>query len=203
MENFVDSGWDMTYMGTMKDGLRDGKGYFYEYHSNVGINAGNGYHKCIMYDETAFQKDIIQGVTKCEQYDADTGKLEYYYEMIGAENGRAYMVKQKEAGEGFRKAVEFGATVITVALAAYLAKKVIDSSGNSGFDYEKADMEMFNELNAYRARQDAESLAREQAEREAKAQYYEDMYYESLKTDPQAKQYTTQMYEYNMNYFRR
>lgn len=173
-------GWDMTYKGQMCDGMRDGTGYLYEYYYDDSMYR--------IYDEATFKNDIMVTVTDCVEYDGQTGDVIRYERMIGDEaTGWVNMVDSWEAGElspEQKKALEFAECALVVGTLGYM---ISDSANSGGYNYDKANEDMLNELNSYReqkAQEEQEALIQQQKDEESYRKYCTDQYNKLHKQDP-------------------
>ncbi len=199
IENFDGSGWNLTYKGQMYAGMRNGSGYVYEYLPAQSYRA-----KYRIYAETVFQNDIMAQITDCEEHDAETGEILTYYQMTGDEDGWVQMVNSWGANEMSpqeKQALEFGVSVITIALVGKMVEPIFD--GSSGYDYDAANEKMLADLDDYRQKKEkdaAETKARQKEEDRKFADYCYDEYQKEHAIDPTDGSLWAQFTKKNMYY---
>ena len=193
-ENFK-GGWDMDYKGHMTAGRRNGVGRMVEY-----LEDGHP-PKYRIYDVTTFQNDIMCQQTQCVEYAAETGEVLYNYIMNGSDNGWVYSVAEWSANElspSERQALEFAECAIVIGAVGYIIDSAIDPGG---FDYDKADADMLDNLNSWReekAAEEQEAISRQQEEEESYRNYCADQYDKLHAQDPSDWSLDAQYFKYNM-----
>lgn len=185
-------GWDMEYKGHMTAGKRNGNGYIIEY------NNDSDPAKYRIYDATAFQNDVMCVETGCVQYNAETGEVLQYYRMTGTADGWVEGISwgPNELSPEDKQALEFAQCAIVIGAVGYL----MDSSG--GYDYNKANEEMLNNLNEWRSNKESEekaSIARQEEEQEEYKHYCSYKYEQLHANDPTDWSLDAQYFKYNMN----
>lgn len=87
VENYIGY-WDMTYIGGMKDGLRDGKGLWYE-RSEPEHEWEQYGPRYSIYEEAIYSQNRLTEPVRCATYDGETGELCEYQMRTTDERGYA------------------------------------------------------------------------------------------------------------------
>ena len=97
-ENGYLRGWDTTYTGEFKNGMRDGVGSWFEYYddSEKAVDPQPRYR---IYDIATYSNDMLTDWVNCADYDAETGELLGYCKMTTNETGASLMGERWGADE--------------------------------------------------------------------------------------------------------
>lgn len=195
VENFLNHSHDITYYGSMNNGMRHGIGYMHEY------IPGYGY---MVYGETAFENDILAQETEVEVFDKDTGEVKEYLRVKGEEDGDVYATVQWYAGElspEQQQVVDYAQAALFVGLVGYMGHMALDGTGGLDVDayYQQLNDDMMADLNAYNERKEAdrlEMLETKQKEEEFR-NHSRDLYEKDLLNDPNEENWRTKADKYN------
>ena len=181
------------YSGGIKNGVRDGDGYYYfknQYFSRECING-------------TYENDVLIGQSDFIEYDeygemSDRGVVEGDEFTVVASERREYEKQQQELQNQQIQQWQDD-------LFASIGNSIIDGlgdylAGDSGGSYYSGGS---GGGSSYAYSEPAVDNSAAIEEFESLAIYWEDEYYRLLQDDPQCLNYQTKDAEYNMNYFRR
>ena len=200
IENIRKTYWNVIYKGQMYAGQRNGTGYIVEYQdSPEGVAYDPRYR---IYDQGTFSDDELAVVTRCQEYNAKTGELLGYYDMIGDSKGWVGAVNAWNADElspEQRAALDAAGSALLLGAIGYIVKETISPT----LSYTSDDMnkQMMSDLDNYRKQKEAdeqETLARQQAEKESYRNYCADQYDKLHRQDPSDWSLDAQYFKYNM-----
>lgn len=172
-------GWDATYTGQFKNGMRDGTGSWFEYYddSEKAVAPQPRYR---IYDIATYSNDMLTGWVNCADYDAETGELLEYSKMTTDETGAPLMGERWGADElspEEKNALGVAGSLFIVGVVIYMGSEMVSSLTDPHYAdsiYKaKTPEEQMAELNQYRQqkekeqeeqkRLDADKLAAEKA----------------------------------------
>ena len=180
VENYLGD-WDMTYMGQMKNGLRDGVGSWYEYYDNEYQSP-----KFRIYGEAVYSENRLTEWTDCVEYFAETGEIYQYCKMITDDAGNPLMGDTWGPND-LSPEEEYALGVATAAVTLGMVAYLVDTAFTNDYDYERAKQNQLNELNSWRENKAAEEQANMERELKEKENYrlyccdkYDELYSKGL-----------------------
>lgn len=186
-ENYL-RGWDRTYIGEMKNGMRDGAGTWFEYHEDQeSLNPTPTYRA---YDTATYSNNCLTGKTTCVEYDASTGEIRKYFYAITDDKGFPQMLQTWGAEELSPDVADALYTTIfavaTTWMAVELGKSLVDSLTSTPEEIAASNKRVLDETNRLREQDDKMRAA--MAERDRKQQENWEIgcanYYEANRNDP-------------------
>ena len=168
-ENYLRD-WDRTYIGEMKNGVRDGEGTWFEYHEDQeSLNPTPTYRA---YDKATYSNNCLTDKITCVEYDAGTGEIRKYFYAVTDDKGDPQMLQTWGADE-LSPDVEdkLHATIFAVAttwMAVELGETLIDSLTSTPEEIAASNKRVLDETN--RLREQDEKMYAEMAERDRQQQ---------------------------------
>lgn len=130
VENGYLAGWDSTYVGEFKNGMRDGVGIWFEYYADSAkVIDPKPYYR--IYDKAVYANDTLAGWVDCADYDAATGDVLGYCKMTTDATGAPIMGETWGPDELSPELQNQVDTILVTAGVTYmtvsLGKELIDS----------------------------------------------------------------------------
>ena len=161
-ENGYLRGWDTTYTGEFKNGMRDGVGSWFEYYddSEKAVDPQPRYR---IYDIATYSNDMLTDWVNCADYDAGTGELLGYCKMTTNETGASLMGERWGADElspEEKNALGVAGSLFIAGTVVYMGSEMISSLTDPHYAdsiYKgKTPEEQMAELNQYRQQKEKE-----------------------------------------------
>jgi hypothetical protein len=161
-ENGYLRGWDTTYTGKFKNGMRDGVGSWFEYYddSEKAVDPQPRYR---IYDIATYSNDMLTDWVNCADYDAETGELLGYCKMTTNETGASLMGERWGADElspEEKNAFGVAGSLFIAGVVVYMGSEMISSLTDPHYAdsiYKgKTPEEQMAELNQYRQQKEKE-----------------------------------------------
>ena len=168
-ESGYSRGWDVTYTGQFKNGMRDGVGAWFEYYD--GWQPADPRPRYKIYDIATYSNDMLTDWVNCANYDAETGELLGYCKMKTNEKGASLMGEQWGADElspEEKDALGVAGSLFIAGVMIYMGSEMVSSLTDPHYADDiykgKTPEEQMAELNQYRQQKEKEQEEQKQLE---------------------------------------
>ena len=122
--------WDTTFTGHFKNGMRDGKGSWFEYYDDRQNVVSPQPHYRI-YDTAVYSNDMLTDWVDCVDYDAKTGEILGYCKMMTDEAGEPIMGATWEPDElspEMKNALGVAGSLFIIGVTVYVTGEMIQAA---------------------------------------------------------------------------